>query len=430
MSALFFLLRWRVGQSWFDRIIGNFFLRWSYRAIQDDGCIADVTGGSSSSLQYHAYSGALMARTWRHFGGERLREIVVEAALYLCEFVDPEGDFNYKGRGQRQSFGYAAAVYLLREAIELSPKYASRFSNALAAVYEFILRHWQPRCGHLPLVLNSFQPSRRVGWYHYNHLTVYNAFCGVWLALAADVGDWPDNKGSTRRLRTSPVHVFKSSSAVVVRTPTYFCCVSAGHSGYPAETGLAPAHLWVRELGPIVSCPGWAVSETSGDPCSNEAHGLNQMAPLSVINETYHGPACGTGTLRMHGDGVAVEMSYGGIQVLRIIDFSPDAIRFEDQVSLQGESLPIGLVPLNIPLVVERLEIGIDQALCRVYLKPIERPDTRVLIKYRCSLGCRAVRVLDPKPLIPGLVRVVSAEPLSISAPVVVRITQEWLVLD
>ena len=103
---------------------------------------------------------------------------------YFLRFVDPDGCFNYTGRGQEQIFGYASAIYVLEAALKVNPSKMKIYQTALNRIWEYFLSFFKPE-GYFPLVLNSHADEERYGWYDYHHLTVYNGFTGVWLGLAS-----------------------------------------------------------------------------------------------------------------------------------------------------------------------------------------------------------------------------------------------------
>lgn len=142
------------------------------------------------SAQYHAFCTMCLAELWLHHRCTRLESLLVKAIHCLSRLVLRSGDVNFLGRGQRQAFGYGAAIAALSFA---GAHVDSQFHSQAERVFSFVAAH-EDSSGCLPLVLNGleatcrddkqgFQPS--YGWYSYNNFFDYLPFLGFCLLKAA-----------------------------------------------------------------------------------------------------------------------------------------------------------------------------------------------------------------------------------------------------
>ena len=161
------------------------------------GLIADRSG--VRSLAYHSFCGALLADLWRDTGLRWAGRAAAQAAQFIANFILPNGDSLYVGRGQQQIFGYGALIYLLEAAAEITGR--EEFSRLSDSVFQFLLRFQRPD-GSFPLVLREEEPPEpwlpdvsHPGWYTYNRYADYLPFLGCFLLKAA--------APETRRLEAS-----------------------------------------------------------------------------------------------------------------------------------------------------------------------------------------------------------------------------------
>lgn len=121
---------------------------------------------ASSRFNITVSQRALLGEIFQLNRDDLVREKWLSAAEFIIPFIQPNGDFNYIGRGQKQSFGYTSCAYLLAQLIvwenrtDLIPVLssvlrflASNLQVATASVYS-----WLP---YLPLVAGekNFDPS-------------------------------------------------------------------------------------------------------------------------------------------------------------------------------------------------------------------------------------------------------------------------------
>ena len=157
------------------------------------GLICDRPG--VRSLSYHAFCGGLLADIWEQRGFRWAGRAAVRAARFAAQFVLPNGDALYLGRGQQQIFGYGALLYLLEAAARMTGE--SEFADLADRVF-WRLTSFQRRDGSFPLVLREgeepepWQPeASRPGWYSYNAYGDYLPFLGCMLLKAAEAEPAP-----------------------------------------------------------------------------------------------------------------------------------------------------------------------------------------------------------------------------------------------
>ncbi len=157
------------------------------------GFICDRPG--VRSFGYHAFCGALLADVWSRAQVRWAGRAAARAARFLAQFVLPNGDALYVGRGQEQIFGYGALLYLLEAAAGVTgePEFADLADRVFKRVVSF-----QRRDGSLPLVLREGEEpepwapdATRPGWYTYNTYGDYLPFLGCMLLKAAEARSPP-----------------------------------------------------------------------------------------------------------------------------------------------------------------------------------------------------------------------------------------------
>lgn len=144
------------------------------------------------SLQYHCFSTALMAEAYEITREERYGKSFLDGAYFINDFVLPNGDTNYIGRGQEQVFGYAALIFLLEYAYTLTGDLSFRVNAE--KVFRYLLG-FRREDGSFPLVLRheekdypkktDVRDAGYLGWYHYNNYFDYLPILGYYLAETA-----------------------------------------------------------------------------------------------------------------------------------------------------------------------------------------------------------------------------------------------------
>jgi hypothetical protein len=206
-----------------------------------DGFFPDTP--HSYSFQYHAYVLALLALYQRIQPDSRVRASFLRGVAVLADFIDPDGDFNYYGRGQAQIFGYASLVLALREAAQLCGHTSSgrRYFDLARRVAQFVRRFRRPD-QTFPLVLHA--QDSRLGWYDYNLRGDYLAFLGVFYLLAAALPelDAPDPLPAAPYARCYP-----DLGLAVVATPRQFAAFATRSDDLAEPLGLL--HSWPQGVG-------------------------------------------------------------------------------------------------------------------------------------------------------------------------------------
>ena len=163
-----------------------------HNAQDDSGLISDDPG--VHSFQYHCFSATLLLELYLLSKDDRLKTCFLKAVSFIKNFILPNGDTLYIGRGQEQSFGYGALIYMLAGHYELTGD-----TQSLSEI-ELILKYLQKFVnsnGSFPLVMNeeencsgkdvNLKDPAFKGWYAYNNYFDYLCFLGVYLDKAREV---------------------------------------------------------------------------------------------------------------------------------------------------------------------------------------------------------------------------------------------------
>ena len=346
-------------------------------SCRKDGSIDDFLF-TSKPIQYSLYSACLLSRN--SLLSAHKRELIVSKALkYLFRYVLPTGQFNYRGRGHEQIFGYATALYLLIFSLRMqnqSPEF--NCLNLLDTIATYLVS-FQGEDGLFPLVLNKEPSSSKWGYYDYHFQSVYNSFLSAWLELALyehkpnkaspPLPSKTQNVCSTKIVAKQNDILFQSkpnpfdssvqvwhgigSGTVSISSQYYQCLFSSGETRYLADCGISPHAFWVSGLGTIFSCPGgptpkrYGVLYRKGDVTSNF------FCPITRHEQCtdWISPATGSpGKCFVRTDDT-LEMSYkkGTILWLREVKFYDKEIHFQDK--LRFSSSFCGEVRMfNLPL--------------------------------------------------------------------------------
>ena len=334
-------------------------LRYALGSQVGDGCLDDERR-SSRPIQYHAYSAALLFKIYLLTGRKAVLRSFLLALKYLCRFFDPDGDFNYLGRGQEQIFGYACALYVLEAGKKVNPDNARHFEELSKRCWSY-LSTFQMDNGSFPLVLNNKPNDRRYGWYDYHHSSVYNAFLGAWLAeaymLRCTSEDF-DFSGQVEFHEPKECDSNKLSGIVFYSNRHYFLCLAAGQpSKYLSDCGLVFQHLHIRGYGALISCPGGA-GGPDGDlfakrHCIRDDAMRNFSAPIARIGNRWIVPAGGRGEIEKR-DGDEFRLIYSYISVMRVtrsLKCTNRMILIEDLIETDFDDPPVELRLINLPLI-------------------------------------------------------------------------------
>lgn len=428
MLSAFLLLRHKAFGRFQDRVLGYLYLKWALSLQDRDGCLLDVPRNGSRSLQYHAYSTALLFRMCdMGLVGSTVETRAMRAADWLLAHSAPDGDCNWRGRGQGQIFGYAASDYVFRSAIRRAPLNESAYRLSLQRLQDFIIAH-RRTTGLLPLVLNEYPDEARVGWYDYNHLTVYNAFCGVWFALPPHISS---SEASAEVTREAEVVHFVNSRVVIVRTEHIYFSVSGGERAYPSEAGLTPQMIWIWGIGSIIRGAGGPGHGSYGIRYALPQERHNFAAPL-VVSESggLTGPEFSRHHLSVWDNNIRLEGEYGGIHLIRTIDWSGQngkLLVITDTVSAASKNMEqVKVIPFNLPLLANNVT-AVNASGTSVALV---FPQHSLVLDFQIAQCPAAVIVgeVEPQPLGPSL-RIMAA-------PIVLRsnesrtVSQRWRLID
>jgi hypothetical protein len=323
MRAYASLLRSGLAAGRIDRWRFRWRLRAVYRHQTADGCFDD-NKGMSRPVQYHAYVVALLHRIYRIQPDAELRDRILRGIDYLLPFIDPDGDFNYLGRGHEQIFGYAVALYALEAARVLAPE--REFSPYIKRIWSYLLEF--KREGHFPLVLNSCPDRERCGWYDYHHLTVYNAFAAAWIMMTHQL----KTENLTGESPPAENVFFPSTQTAVAACPGAFGVFCGGLPEYLSEAGITPHHLWLEPVGRIMSCPGGPSPARFGRLNRMEHVEKNVLAPIACVEGVWISPCGKRGSLEMPDQNrVVMRMDYGPFSLERTVRFREGVIGFHDR---------------------------------------------------------------------------------------------------
>jgi len=320
-------------QNLHPRLLDSPKIWWNLRTLKAaksrDGCFDD-NRGLSRPIQYHIFTVALLHRLYKLSPQVRLKRWFDEGIDYFLPFVDPEGCFNYLGRGHEQIFGYGAAIYALEAASKENGD--KRSGQKARQLLDYLLRF--KKGNYFPLVLNERSDDERPGWYDYHHLTVYNAFLGAWLGLTHLLR----NQGRTTNLRpTTYSWASQPTQTIIVSRKNYFLTFYGGLPEYMSEGGITPHHLWWKYFGVLFSCPGGPTPDRFGlkTPAGAEK---NFFAPIAKNSTHWFVPAQGASNrFEYKADTLMMTYDYGPFSVARKVEFAEEEIRFEDVFSFSQD---------------------------------------------------------------------------------------------
>lgn len=148
---------------------------------ETSGLIKDDRG--VNSFQYHCFSAAMVYELYQSTEDPYFLKSFENAASFIRNFILPSGETLMIGRGQNQSFGYGALIYILTIRYSLSKD--KDIYNDLLRVISYLKIH-QRSDGSFPLTLNGQENSQPkeykwndktlVGWYPYNNYYDYLPF--------------------------------------------------------------------------------------------------------------------------------------------------------------------------------------------------------------------------------------------------------------
>jgi len=132
-----------------------------------------------NSFQYHAYILALLYQYYVFSRNKKVKLAFLKGVDFIVPFINPEGDFCYYGRGQKQIFGYASLIYALSGAYRLTNQVNYLKLSQLIFSYTKKFKKYS-------ILLNN-EEKHKAGWYAYNNKADYLAFYAVYLFHASSI---------------------------------------------------------------------------------------------------------------------------------------------------------------------------------------------------------------------------------------------------
>jgi hypothetical protein len=140
------------------------------------------------SFQYHCFSTALIGELFDLTKKLKLKNSFLNGTNFILDFILPNGDTLYIGRGQEQIFGYGTLLFILEYAYKLTGE--KIYKNKARQVLMYLNRFRRPD-GSFPLVLRkgeegypkeiNTKDTQYLGWYAYNNYFDYLPFLGYYL---------------------------------------------------------------------------------------------------------------------------------------------------------------------------------------------------------------------------------------------------------
>ncbi|MFQ5636733.1 MAG: hypothetical protein ACE5IR_01900 [bacterium] len=353
MRSLAYLQRHQLFGAFSDYCLYRWNERVAYHNQHKNGCIDDELN-VSRPIQYHIYSVALLHRLFLLTGKERFARRFLRGVDFFVDFVDPDGDFNYWGRGQEQIFGCGPAVYALLAAAHMSGD--QRYKKIAENIFDYLSQFKVDN--HFPLVLNRQDDAKRFGWYDYHHTTVYNAFLAVWLGLAHEL---PGPQGTHNGVTQERMQVRDTGDFAFLKNQNFYVAIGKGLPHYSTEAGLTPCHLWVKGVGWIFSCPGGATEDAFGKFYGDENVRLNFLAPVAKEkNGNVLSPAGKTATITHHTkEAVTIVCAYGPFTVTRKMSLTFQELLICDELVFEEDFDGPELRLFHFPVVVDKFEYGV-----------------------------------------------------------------------
>lgn len=156
------------------------------------GLILDDPG--VKSFQYHCFSVAMIGEIYQYTGDKYFQNSFLKGVEFIRNFILSNGEVLYIGRGQNQSFGYGALIYILALAYKFTSD--KTLLGDIKSVLTFLI-NYQREDGSFPLMMNGIektipkvidmQDEEFVGWYPYNNYFDYLPFMGFFIAKADEV---------------------------------------------------------------------------------------------------------------------------------------------------------------------------------------------------------------------------------------------------
>jgi hypothetical protein len=355
------LLRYKLLNSKSDKLKFHWRLYGLNKMQHSDGCYDDYWN-KSRPIQYHVFTLALLHRIFLSYPNARIKASFLAGVKYFVKFIDPDGCFNYLGRGQEQIFGYAVGLYVLEAAKLLDDSRVDYYQLKLDSIWNYLLSF--QRDGYFPLVLNTHDVKEKFGWYDYHHLTVYNAFLGVWLGLTHSLKQNNSiDKNKKLHCGNHFVQYFEPTKNVIISKEEYFAVFSGGTPEYLSEPCVTPIHLWFKEVGWIFSCPGGPSPEKYGKINFVENVDKNFFAPMINQNNLAWDLPVYLRCIEFNAnsESLSIIFDYGIVICKRRVLFNNRCLIFEDFFRYKKDGSINELRYFNFPVVIDKFEIEFEQ---------------------------------------------------------------------
>ncbi len=324
-------------------------LRYVERARSSDGCFDD-NHNLSRPIQYHIFTVAILHRLLMHRPAPKIRRWFEDGINYFLPFIDPDGDFNYLGRGHEQIFGYGAAIYALEAGYKEG--LGDNLPGSAGKLFDYLLNF--QRGDHFPLVLNNQPDEDKPGWYDYHHLTVYNAFLGAWLALAHTLKNPPSTLRAEKR--EPATWISKPTGTAIYARPSYFAAFYSGLPEYLSEGTITPHHLWWKDVGFVFSCPGGPTPDRFGKHAKDNEK--NYLAPIARNGAGWIVPSGKSAkTFEAQENRLLMDFDFDTHTITRTVTFEDNSILVEDEIVFLQNVEFDEFRFFNLPLAMRQLDI-------------------------------------------------------------------------
>ena len=353
MRAYFAVLKHTEFHNYLDKVRFLMRLQGLNGARLKDGCYDD-SKNLSRVIQYHIYTVALLHRIYIKTGLKRVKQNFLQGVNYFCRFIDPDGCFNYLGRGQEQIFGYGTAIYALEAAKVEDSDNAYLYQYYINRLWKYLL-HFK-KGDHFLLVLNSRNNEEKFGWYDYHHLTVYNAFLGVWLGFTHSL---KTKKVEEKKPDHQGVYFAQHSQVAFINNKNVFAAIFGGLPEYLTEAGLTFHHIWFENIGWFFSCPGGPSVKKFGKSVKTDHVEKNVFAPVACeSNGNWLVPSGKTGEIgKKSKHTIMVSLNYGPFTVKREVEVLERGFVVTDEFRFNEKKCFNELRFLNLPVVIDKFEI-------------------------------------------------------------------------
>jgi len=196
----------------------------------------------SNSFQYHVYILALLYQLYKKTKNYRIKKSFLKGINFIVQYINPDGNFCYYGRGQEQIFGYASLIYSLAGAFKLTKN--QKYNELAKSVYMYSIKFKDYN-----IVLNNDEKNN-AGWYGYNNKIDYLSFYAVYLIYSSEI------------LSGQKINKTKSNS---------FMCISIGGRNSSEMGGISNIYPTII---PCQGGPPFSISLNQVD------YSLNYFGPL------------------------------------------------------------------------------------------------------------------------------------------------------